>query len=52
MRRQGVQSDLQGRTNGEHGTPSGAPPLRKRRPSTRSRRTTTEDVLDDELWKL
>jgi hypothetical protein len=52
MRRQGVQSDLQGRTNGEHGTPSGAPPLRKRRASARSRRTATEDVLDDELWKL
>ncbi|WP_350279081.1 hypothetical protein [Kribbella sp. HUAS MG21] len=52
LRRQGVQSDLQGRTNGEQRTPTGAPPLRKRPAAARSRRTPTEDVLDEELWKL
>jgi hypothetical protein len=51
LRRQGVQSDLQGRTNGEQRTPSGAPPLRKRTASARPRRTAAEDVLDEELWK-
>ncbi|MFF0338322.1 hypothetical protein [Kribbella sp. NPDC004875] len=52
MRRQGVQSDLQGRTNGERRTPSGAPPLRKRGRPARARRTGGEEVLDEELWKL
>ncbi|GAA1608113.1 hypothetical protein GCM10009804_75000 [Kribbella hippodromi] len=50
LSRQGVQSELQGRTNGEQRTPSGAPPLRKRRAAKRTQRT--EEVLDDELWKL
>ncbi|GAA2830520.1 hypothetical protein [Kribbella solani] len=50
LSRQGVQSELQGRTSGEQRTPSGAPPLRKRRAAKRTQRT--EEVLDDELWKL
>ena len=52
LRRQGVQSDLQGRTNGEQRTPSGAPPPHRRRSSARPRRTAVDDVLDEELWKL
>ncbi|MGW7682315.1 hypothetical protein ACWGID_16350 [Kribbella sp. NPDC054772] len=51
LRRQGVQSDLQGRTNGERRTPSGAPPLRKRSRPARARRTGGDEVLDEELWK-
>ncbi|MET9269347.1 hypothetical protein [Kribbella sp. NPDC003557] len=52
LSRQGVQSDLQGRTNNERRTASGAPPPLKRRRSALSRRAATEDVLDEELWKL
>jgi hypothetical protein len=50
LRRQGVQFDLQGRSNGEQRTPSGAPPLHKRR-TTRRSRGARDEVLDDELWK-
>jgi len=50
LRRQGVQVGLQGRSNGEQRTPSGAPPLAKRR-TTRPSRVTSDDVLDDEMWK-
>jgi hypothetical protein len=50
LRRQGVQSDLQGRTNGESRTASGVPPLRKRKRS--ATRAVEHDVLDEDLWRI
>ncbi|HZX06367.1 hypothetical protein [Kribbella sp.] len=50
LRRQGVQSDLQGRTNGESRTASGVPPLRKRKRS--AARAVERDVLDEDLWRI
>lgn len=47
MRRNGVQSDLQGR-NGEH-RPAGVPQRRRKRTPTRA---VERDVLDEDLWRL
>ncbi|MGW6197317.1 hypothetical protein ACWF0M_14335 [Kribbella sp. NPDC055110] len=50
LRRHGVQSDLQGRTNGESRTASGVPPLRKRKRS--AARPVEREVLDEDLWRI
>lgn len=52
LRRHGVQSDLQGRANGEQTASSGAPPLRKRKRDARGGKATDREVLDEELFRL
>ena len=51
LRRHGVQSDLQGRSNGESRAASGVPPLRKRK-TARSAAPVERDVLDEDLWRI
>ncbi|TCC18629.1 hypothetical protein [Kribbella sindirgiensis] len=50
LRRHGVQSDLQGRSNGESRTAAGVPPLRKRKRT--AARPAEREVLDEDLWRL
>ncbi|MFF0266847.1 hypothetical protein [Kribbella sp. NPDC004536] len=50
LRRHGVQSELQGRTNGESRAAAGVPPLRKRKRSVA--RPVERDVLDEDLWRI
>lgn len=50
LRRHGVQSDLQGRSNGESRSAAGVPPLRKRKRA--AARPAEREVLDEDLWRL
>ncbi|WP_026162756.1 hypothetical protein [Kribbella catacumbae] len=52
LRRHGVQTDLQGRANGEQPATSGGPPLRKRKRDARVGKATDREVLDEELWRM
>ena len=52
LRRHGVQSDLQGRSNGESRTASGVPPQRKRKTARSVARPAEREVLDEDLWRI